>query len=197
MKKAKHSRLNERNTPWHPRGTEATYRLIDRDEYVEIVSPTDAIWNDDGKEAMQEYYDRMIANNGNFPTIVLKRINGGYRLLQGERKYRMVLKLGFKCFEAIVYDEFSEPELRCASDGAPYTKERYRASDKLENFLTAKKDALHEIEQGVSKGGLQKKIAARMGVSTRTARKYQRKIEAVGEENIDTVTNIAETAKLT
>ncbi len=192
MKKIQGARSNDRDTSLLSLGINKTIKSVCCDK---IDMDNDAIKDNDSQESRQRLADRLIANNG-IQGIVLEEINGRYRLLVGERIYRTAVEQGLQSITAIVYSDFSQPRMHCASDGAPFTVQKHCAADTLKLYLECKNTVLLKKARGEYRGGVQKGIASLMGVSTRQVRNYAYAIKAVGVENIDTVTNIEEAVKL-
>ncbi len=146
------------------------------------TNPYNDFAENDTPADIQELADD-IKLNGLMHPLVINKIDGHFRLISGECRFRALQKLRYDNVRCTVYNDLPLAcELRMLYAAnlkvRTYTPaERIKYYEKLKELLTAQK-AVGEYD-----GPIQSSIAGMMGVSDRQVRKYERISENLGEDD--------------
>ncbi len=143
-----------------------------------VLHPENTAAQHDTDEEIQELAENIRVNGLLHPLVVHRLADGTYRLISGERRYRAItIYLGWKTVPCTVYENLSPSAEKIMLISANTETRKYNKSDMLKLY-TEYDAALRELKsEGKYKGGIQKGIAALMGVSDRQIRNYRAELE--------------------
>lgn len=140
--------------------------------------------------------------NGLINPLTVHKVNGKYRLLSGERRFRALQLLGWTYVRSTVYVDLTPAEELRILFAANLKARTYTAAQRMQYYEVLRDRLAKQKELGQYDGPLQMDIAETMGVSDRQVRKYERISEnlsadekkriAQGEISVDAAYQLAQ-----
>lgn len=149
---------------------------VSRQELVaveDIVTAEFNPYNENDSDDNVEQLAKSIESYGLIePLCVNKDNDGKYHLISGERRFKAILRLGWKRVPCVVYDGLEAVQAELRLHEANLETREYTAAQKFSFYKRVRELLLQLKDEGKLTGGLQKNIANMLHISERQVRKY-------------------------
>ena len=124
-----------------------------------------------------------ISINGLMHPIVVNKVEGIYRIISGERRFKALKMLNYENIRCSVYDGIGQAAEMRMLYAANLQARQYTAAERLQYYEQLKEILTEQKEKGDYDGPIEAGIASLMGVSDRQARKYKSISENLNAED--------------